>query len=69
MNVEEYLASRRALVDAALERALAAADGVPPRLHEAMRYAVFSGGKRVRPILTLMACEASGGEPQRALPF
>ena len=69
MNVEEYLASCRALVDAALERALAAADGVPPRLHEAMRYAVFSGGKRVRPILTLMACEASGGEPQRALPF
>ena len=69
MNVEEYLASCRALVDAALEHALAAADGVPPRLHEAMRYAVFSGGKRVRPILTLMACEASGGEPPRALPF
>jgi len=69
VNVEEYLASCRALVDAALEHALAAADGVPPRLHEAMRYAVFSGGKRVRPILTLMACEASGGEPPRALPF
>ncbi len=69
MNVEEYLGSRRALVDAALERALRSGDGVPPRLLEAMRYAVFSGGKRVRPILTLMACEASGGQPERALPF
>src|SRR6185369_5315225 len=29
----------------------------------------FSGGKRVRPILSLMACEAAGGAPERALPF
>jgi geranylgeranyl diphosphate synthase type II len=34
-----------------------------------MRYAVFSGGKRVRPILALMACEAAGAVPARALPF
>ena len=69
MNVEQYLAERRAMVEVALERALVPGDGVPPRLHEAMRYAVFSGGKRVRPILSLMACEAAGGAPEQALPF
>ncbi len=69
MNVEGYLAERRVLVETALEGALAPTPGVPPRLHEAMRYAVFSGGKRVRPILALMACEAAGGVPERALPF
>ena len=69
MNVERYLAERRAMVEAALERALEPASEVPPRLHEAMRYAVFSGGKRVRPVLSLMACEAAGGAPERALPF
>lgn len=69
MNVERDLAARRALVEAALEGALAPTDGVPPRLNEAMRYAVFSGGKRVRPILALMACEAAGGVSERALPF
>jgi geranylgeranyl diphosphate synthase type II len=69
VNVERYLAERRAMVEAALERALEPAAEVPPRLHEAMRYAVFSGGKRVRPVLSLMACEAAGGAPERALPF
>jgi geranylgeranyl diphosphate synthase type II len=69
VNVEQYLAERRGMVEAALERALVPTEGVPPRLHEAMRYAVFSGGKRVRPVLSLMACEAAGGAPERALPF
>ena len=69
MNIEAYLAERRAMVEAALEHALGASEGTPPRLLKAMRYAVFSGGKRVRPILALMACEAAPAEPVRALPF
>jgi geranylgeranyl diphosphate synthase type II len=69
VNVEGYLAERHATVEAALERALAPSDGTPPRLLEAMRYAVFSGGKRVRPILALAACEAVPADPLRALPF
>jgi geranylgeranyl diphosphate synthase type II len=69
VNIETYLAERRAMVEAALEHALGVSEGTPPRLLEAMRYAVFSGGKRVRPILALMACEAAPAEPVRALPF
>jgi geranylgeranyl diphosphate synthase, type II len=69
VNLEAYLADRHALVESALERALAPREGVPPRLHEAMRYAVLSGGKRVRPILALAACEAVPAPAVRALPF
>ena len=69
MNVEAYLAERRAMVDDALERALQPSAGTPTRLLEAMRYAVFSGGKRVRPILALAACEAVPAAPELALPF
>ena len=39
----------------------------PGRLHEAMRYSVFAGGKRLRPRLTLAACEALGADPLEAL--
>lgn len=39
------------------------------RLTEAMRYSIFAGGKRVRPVLTMLACEFCGKSPERALPF
>lgn len=62
----------RALVDAALETRLGCLDGadgaVPDVLAHAMRYAVLGGGKRVRPVLALAACEAVCGEPAAALP-
>jgi geranylgeranyl diphosphate synthase type II len=67
--LDAYLSERRVLIDAALARALAPADGTPPRLQEAMHYALFSGGKRIRPILTLMACEAVPARSEPALPF
>ena len=58
-----YLEERRGVVDAALERFLPAASEPPGLLHEAMRYSVFGGGKRLRPILALAAFEldAFGG--------
>ena len=49
------------LGDAALERWLPPADEVPARLHAAMRYSVFAGGKRLRPALVLAAARAVGG--------
>jgi geranylgeranyl diphosphate synthase type II len=44
------------------------AGGCPPRLRESMAYSLEAGGKRMRPILVLLACEACGGEIEVALP-
>ena len=57
----EYLKRRRARVEDRLETVL---DGVePPALAEQVRHVSLSGGKRVRPTLTMLACEAAGGDP------
>jgi geranylgeranyl diphosphate synthase type II len=69
VNVDGYFAEQRARVDAALDRALGPSESTPPRLLEAMRYAVLSGGKRVRPILALAACEAVPAASELAMPF
>ena len=57
---DEYLDARRREVDAALDAAIPAPPACPPQIAEAMRYSVFAGGKRLRPILTLAAAEAAG---------
>lgn len=57
-TLADYLRARRARVDEALARVLPAPPACPPRLAEAMRYSLFAGGKRLRPILTLAAAEA-----------
>jgi len=68
MDLADYLASRRKLVEEALERVLPPAGAFPPIIHEAMRYSLFVGGKRLRPILVLAAGEAVGYPPDRLLP-
>ena len=68
MDTRAYLLERLPLVDGALDAWLPAADAPPDRLHEAMRHAVFSGGKRLRPALAFAAAEALGAPPERALP-
>jgi geranylgeranyl pyrophosphate synthase len=55
-----FLSDARARVDAALERYLPAPPACPEIVSEAMRYSVFAGGKRLRPILTLAAADAVG---------
>lgn len=67
MGILAFLASERERVDAGLDRVLPPSDTWPRRLHEAMRYAVFGGGKRVRPILARVACRAAGGDPDLIL--
>lgn len=67
-DLADIMAERRALVDAALERRLPPADDPPPTIHEAMRYSVFAGGKRLRPMLALFGCEAVGGKLGDAMP-
>lgn len=60
MTLQEYLSEKRALVDAALDANLPPATTLPPTIHEAMRYAVLGGGKRIRPIVAIAAAEAVG---------
>jgi len=63
-----YLEERRLQVDEALGRYLPEASDHPKEIHEAVRYSVFAGGKRLRPILVLAAAEAAGGQVEHALP-
>jgi geranylgeranyl diphosphate synthase type II len=67
MNLAAYLERRRADVDRALHSLLPVPAGPASRLAEAMRYAVLSGGKRLRPVLALAACEAFGGDDAEIL--
>jgi len=60
---------RRRRVDAALDRFLPAEDAWPPTIHRAMRYSLFAGGKRIRPLLALAAADAAGGGEEDVLPF
>lgn len=60
MSSGEYLSSRRALVDRTIDANLPPADTPPRVIHEAMRYAVLGGGKRIRPIVAIAAAEAVG---------
>ena len=58
MDIRQYLEVRRKQVDAALDSFLPAEKGTLAEHIKAMRYSLFAGGKRVRPILCLAAAEA-----------
>ncbi len=67
MDLEKYLTDKAELVNNGLKKALAGPEEHPKNLHAAMHYSLFAGGKRLRPILTLAACEATGGGKEDAL--
>lgn len=69
MNIKTYLVSRQKLIERALDRYLPKANTKPVTLHRAMRYSLFAGGKRLRPILCLAAAEACGGKIANAVPL
>ena len=69
MNLKKYLIARQKLIDRALDRYLPKANTKPATLHKAMRYSLFAGGKRLRPILCLAATEACRGSSEDALPL
>ena len=66
--LEAYLKDRRNIVEEALDRYLPAGDQEPRELHAAMRYSVFAGGKRIRPILCMASAEACGGDLAPVMP-
>ena len=67
-DLAAYLAERRRLVEAALDRCLPPEDEPPASVHRAMRYSVLAGGKRLRPILVMAGAEAVGGRAERVMP-
>ncbi len=67
VNLKTYLATRAAEVNAAMDAFLPKSKERPATIHAAMRYSVFAGGKRLRPVLCLAAAEACGGEISNAL--
>src|SRR5213083_22429 len=69
MELKAYLRTRQKLIDRALDRYLPKANTKPATLHRAMRYSLFAGGKRLRPILCLAAAEACDGRINPALPL
>lgn len=64
---KQFLLQQVQTVNEALERILPSESTRPARLHQAMRYSVFAGGKRLRPALCIAACEACGGNAAQAM--
>ena len=69
MNLKAYLKSRQEKIERALDRHLPKESTKPATIHKAMRYSLFAGGKRLRPILCLAAAETCGGKIDNALPL
>ncbi len=66
-KVSSYLREQQDKVNNALQKFLPSAEIEPTLIHESIRYTIFAGGKRVRPILCLAACEALGENADKAL--
>lgn len=68
MQLTEYLASKRKLIDEFLDNYLPKEEEFPSSIHKAMRYTLFADGKRLRPVLAIAACEIAGGDIESILP-
>ena len=62
MNISDYIAERSARVERALDLLVPAETTLPATIHKAMRYSLFAGGKRIRPVLCFAACDAVVGQ-------
>ena len=67
LDLARYMEEKHLRIDAELDRLIPAATVRPQRLHEAMRYSIFCGGKRIRPILCIAAAEAVGASGEVAM--
>ena len=65
LSFADWMAATQGRTEAALARFLPAAETIPQRLHDAMRYATLGGGKRVRPLLVFAAGELAGADAGR----
>lgn len=67
--LEAYLRDRRRIVEESLQRYLAPEGDISTEIYKSVHYSVFTGGKRIRPILCLAAVEAVGGDLAPAMPI
>ena len=68
LDVHAYMKERARAVDEALERSLPPESAPPETVHKTMRYSVFAGGKRLRPVLVIAGAEAVGGAMGDVMP-
>ncbi|MGS0764044.1 polyprenyl synthetase family protein [Syntrophomonas curvata] len=66
---KQELEKRKQHIDSCLKLYLTREDAHPPIIHEAMHYAVFNGGKRLRPIMVLEGARLAGGNQANAVPI
>jgi geranylgeranyl diphosphate synthase, type II len=69
MDFSRYWSARQKKVDAALNRLLPSATTKPKTIHQAMRYSIFAGGKRLRPVICLATAEVLSGKNDDAIPL
>ena len=67
MKLPDFFEADHAAIEAALERILPAENTQPPSIHRAMRYSVFAGGKRIRPVLCLESARMFTEHVERAI--
>ncbi len=67
MNLNRYLDARKRLIDTTLDKYIPKPTEYPQVLHRSIRYVLFPGGKRIRPILSIVTCEACGGNIKDAI--
>ena len=68
MEITKYLKEKKLLIEKEMSALMPGGKRLTGNLHEAMKYSLEAGGKRIRPILVLAACEAVGGEIKRVMP-
>ena len=68
MDIKKYISDKKKIIDKALDRYLPPGSMRPQIIHKAMRYSVFPGGKRIRPIFTIAGFQACGGKDNAVIP-
>ena len=69
MNLKEELEQKKQYFENELDKYMPGESSYPEILFKSMRYSLFAGGKRLRPIMLIEACQAFGGDIQKAMPF
>lgn len=67
-SLDEYLLSKKAPIESALEASVKSRIPQTDKICESMSYSLMAGGKRIRPVLCLAACEMFGGTEEMAMP-